>query len=105
MKIDCSVPMLEVTMPSIILKPDNFLKDSVIIKADTGAELLEKAIATYHLEHVPKSLEVQVWSGPLGTTRHRLDTLAVIEDTDPLFGYVRIARRDTCSLVAAEPQP
>jgi hypothetical protein len=92
-------------MPPIILKPDNFLKDSVIVKADTGAELLEKAIETYQLDHVPKSLEVQVWSGPFGTTRHRLDTLAVIEGTDPLFGYVRIARRDTCSLVAAEPQP
>ena len=79
-------------MPSIILKPDNFLKDSVIVKANTGPELLQKAIAIYQLEHVPTTLEVQIWSGPFGMARHRLDTLDTIEGTDPLYGYVRIAR-------------
>jgi hypothetical protein len=85
-------------MAKIIVKPDNFVKESKMILADTGQELLDRVIAAYHLENVPSTLEVQIWSsafGVGGSNRYRLDQVEKFNIPDFLLGYVRIASRPT----------
>jgi hypothetical protein len=85
-------------MAQILVKPDNFLKESKFILADTGEELLDRVIAAYHLEDVPSTHEVQIWSSPFGmggSNRYRLDHVAHFNTPDFLLGYVRIATKST----------
>jgi len=80
-------------MPSIILRPDNFLdpdgKFSRIVQASTGEELLEKVKQVYHLEQIEGRAEILVYNTSIGYThRKRLDILDVISGTDPINGWV-----------------
>ena len=82
-------------MPSIILRPDNFIdpdgKFSRIIQASTGEELLEKVKQVYRLEQTEGRAEILVYNTSIGyTNRKRLDILDVIDGTDPVNGWVFI---------------
>jgi hypothetical protein len=93
-------------MPSIILRPDNFLDPdnqfSRIVQADSGSELLERSIQAYKLQ-LPSHVEVYVYTSPTGyTNRVRLDQLSSIPGTDPLNGWVYIRVHPTVKSVPTD---
>jgi hypothetical protein len=78
----------------IFLYEDNFLaptslQERCVIRATNGADALQQAIALYQ---IPSALEVQLWSGPSGSTRHRIDTLSVLEG-DILSAWIKVVKR------------
>ena len=94
-------------MPSIILRPDNFLdpdgKFSRIVQVETGSELLERTIQAYKLQ-LPPHVDVYVYATPTGyTNRVRLDQLTSIPGTDPLYGWVYIRVPSTTTRPAEVP--
>ena len=76
----------------VFLYEENFLapaQERCVIRAVSGADALQQAIARYQ---IPDALEVQLWSGPSGSTRHRIDTLSVLEE-DILSAWVTVVKR------------
>jgi len=78
----------------IFLYEDNFLaptslQERCVIRATNGADALQQAITLYQ---IPSALEVQLWSGPSGSTRHRIDTLSVLEG-DILSAWIKVLKR------------
>ena len=78
----------------VFLYEENFLapaslQERCVIRATNGADALQQAIALYQ---IPSALEVQLWSGPSGSTRHRIDTLSVLEE-DILSAWIKVVKQ------------
>lgn len=82
-------------MPPVILRPDNFLdpngKTHRIVRAASGQELMQQIQQVYGLEQRMQSIELRLYTSPLGvTTRRLLDLAAPLSQSDPLTVYVAI---------------
>jgi len=82
-------------MPPVILRPDNFLdpngKTHRIVRAASGQELMQQIQQIYGLEQHMQSIELRLYTSPLGVTnRQRLDLAAPLSQSDPLTVYIAI---------------
>jgi hypothetical protein len=86
-------------MVVVILRPDNFLdplhKFSRIVRAETGPELMEKAMQAYGFQNHPPDIQIYIYSSPPGcTNRVRLDLEAgPFDERWPLTVWVFIHKR------------
>ena len=72
-------------MPPIILKPDNFNADRMIVNVQTGQDLLETTKKIYRLP----SIGIEFWTGAIGTNR-RLFGLTERIPEDPITLYIKL---------------
>jgi len=82
-------------MPPVILRPDNFLdpngKPHRIVRVASAQELVQQIHQVYGLEQHIQSIELRLYTSPLGVTnRQRLDLTAPLSQTDPLTVYIAI---------------
>jgi len=82
-------------MPPVILRPDNFLDPNGrahrIVKVTSAQELVQQIQQVYDLERHMQSIELHLYTSPLGVTnRRRLDLTAPLSQTDPLTVYIAI---------------
>ena len=72
-------------MPPVILKPDNFNADRMIVNVQTGQDLLETTKKIYRLPPI----HIEFWTGAIGTNRRRWDISEQIPE-DPLTLYIKL---------------
>ena len=72
-------------MPPVILKPDNFNADRMIVNVQTGQDLLETTKKIYRLP----SIGIEFWTGDIGSNRRRFDLTEQIPE-DPLTLYIKL---------------
>jgi len=82
-------------MPPVILRPDNFLdpngKAHCIVRVASAEELVQQIQQIYGLEQHMQSIELRLYTSPLGVTnRQRLDLAAPLSQSDPLTVYIAI---------------
>ena len=73
-------------MPPIILKPDNFLGEKMIVNVETGQDLLAMTKKIYRLP----SIHIEFWTGYMGITNRRLFDLTERIPQDPITLYVKL---------------
>jgi len=73
-------------MPPVILKPDNFNADRMIVNVQSGQELIEVTRRVYKLPLIG----IEFWTGYMGiTSRRRFDLTEQIPQ-DPITLYVKL---------------
>ena len=73
-------------MPPVILKPDNFNADTMIVNIQTGKELMEMTKRVYKLPLI----QIEFWTGSVGITNRRRFDLAEPIPQEPLTLYVKL---------------
>jgi hypothetical protein len=76
---------MKAKMPPVILKPDNFNADRMIVNVQTGQDLLETTKKIYRLP----SIGIEFWTAAIGTNRRRFDLTEQIPE-DPLTLYIKL---------------
>ena len=82
-------------MPPVILRPDNFLdpngKAHCIVRVASAEELVQQIQQIYGLEQHMQSIELRLYTSPLGVTNRKcLDLTAPLSQSDPLTVYISI---------------
>lgn len=86
-------------MPPIILKPDNFLAEKMIVNVKSGQELLAITKKIYRLP----SIGIEFWTGYMGITNRRLFDLTEQIPQDPITLYVKLKPK-TIQEINQDPQ-
>lgn len=73
-------------MPPVILKPDNFNADKMIVNVTSGQDLLETTKKIYRLPPI----QIEFWTGCIGITNRRRWDISEQIPEDPLTLYVKL---------------
>ena len=84
-------------MPPVILKPDNFNADRMIVNIQTGQELIEMTKKVYKLPPI----QIEFWTGSVGITNRRRFDLTEPIPQEPLTLYVKLVVNQSRSTISS----